>query len=423
LIDALVCVVCGRRHAEGESETTCLSCGEEGILDVVYARTDIASGAGSDLPRDADLRRDVDPQCEAGPQCDAGPRRDVDLRRYADLPLRAPLSVRVGGTPIVAAGRLAAEIGLRALWIKDDGRNPTGSLKDRASYVAVARAKALGFADIACASTGNAASSVAGLAAAEGLTARIFVPATAPRPKIAQLLLYDADVFLVDGTYEVAFRLSQDAVAEFGWYNRNCAINPYLVEGKKTVGREIAEQLDAPVDTVVIAVGDGCCISGLCKGLTEMAMSGRLAHMPRVLGVQAEGAAPIAQAFRSGTDMRPVVARTIADSMCVGTPRNWRKAVRAVRSTGGDFVCVADDEIRDAVRDLARWSGVFAEPTAAATLAGVRRALAEGLLDRSDSVLLVITGTGLKDPEAALSTVRVPQPIAPDLDAVIARCA
>ncbi len=399
----LRCLLCATVHRPGDVEYTCPRCGIEGILDVEY---------DGDLVGRAFSRRTLEAD------------RDLSLWRYrALLPLpedaRRP-RLQAGFTPVVEAPSLAKELGLGAFFVKDDGRNPTASFKDRASAVGVARAVWLGRREIACASTGNAASSLAGFAAEAGIAAYIFVPASAPEGKVAQLLVYGAKVFLVDGPYEDAFRLCQAAVEAFGWYNRNCAINPYLVEGKKTCGLEIAEQMrEAMPDVVTVALGDGCTTGGIWKGLVEMKARGVIDRLPRLLAVQAEGAAPLAAAFaRGGERIDPVPAATVADSINVGAPRNGVRALRAVRASGGAIVTADDEAILAWIPRLARATGVFAEPTGVAALAGLEAALAKGLVRRGERVLHVATGHGLKDARAAMRSVRPPIRIPPDLDAV-----
>src|SRR6185295_9962883 len=200
------------------------------------------------------------------------------------------------------------------LFVKDEGRNPTASFKDRASAVGVARAAARRARIVACASTGNAASSLAGAAAGLGLRAVIFVPEFAPEPKVAQLLVFGARVIRVKGSYDETWELCQRACTRHGWYNRNAAVNPSLVEGKKTCGLEIAEQMGGAVpDWVVVSVGDGCTIAGVWKGLREMHALGFVPRLPRMLGVQAEGAQPLVQAFDERRDLVPAIPHTIAD--------------------------------------------------------------------------------------------------------------
>jgi threonine synthase len=402
-VTGLRCVLCGAVYAHGEEEYTCPRCGIEGILDVEYDAERIGKRFS---------RRTLEAD------------RDLSLWRYrALLPLPddvVPPRLQVGFTPVVEAPALAKELGLGAFFVKDDGRNPTASFKDRASSVGVTRARWLGRQEITCSSTGNAASSLAGFAAEAGMKAFIFVPASAPEAKIAQLLVYGAAVFLVEGPYEDAFKTCQSSVEAFGWYNRNCAINPYLVEGKKTCGLEIAEQMRGRMpDVVTVALGDGCTTAGIWKGLVEMKRHAVIDRLPRLLAVQAEGAAPLARTFARGDEhIEPVEAQTLADSINVGSPRNGIKALRAVRASGGAIVTARDEAILSWIPRLARATGVFAEPTGVAALAGLEVAIEKGLVRRGERVLHVATGNGLKDTRGAMRSVGPPKRIPPSLDAV-----
>lgn len=345
--------------------------------------------------------------------------RPRDHWRYREL-LPLPATARlppwpVGWTPVAEAPRLAEWAGVRALRLKDEGRNPTASFKDRASSVGVARALLRKASVVACASTGNAASSLAGAAAAVGLRSVIFVPEFAPEAKVAQLLMFGARVLRVKGSYDQAWDMCQRACGRHGWYNRNAAVNPSLVEGKKTCGLEIAEQLGADVpDWVAVSVGDGCTISGVWKGLQEMRALGFVPRLPRMLGVQAEGASPLVAAFREARDLVPGRAETLADSICVGHPRNWRKALRAVRESGGAFVSVPDEAILEAMRAAGRRAGVFGEPAGVAGLAGLRQAVSDGIVGRRASALAVVTGSGLKDVRSATRAAGSPVELPPD---------
>jgi len=427
-VTELVCVNCGAAYAEGAA-TTCPACGsEDGILDV---RFDLDRAAET-LTRDALARR---------------PRTHWRYREL--LPLSDGFSpgasslATIGWTPILAAPRLAEALGVRRLRLKDEGRSASGSFKDRASSVGVARAMQEGFAAIACASTGNAASSLAHCAAAAGMQANIFVSQITPEGKLAQLLAYGARVFRIRGTYAQAYDLCTRACERFGWHNRNAAINPYLVEGKKTGGLEVAEQCaDDPPEWVVCSVGDGCSIAGIQKGLTQMRVIGLIDWGARMLGVQAAGVAPLATAFAAApvaghaatsradasghaTTSRADASRgggvagdTYADSINVPVPRNARKALSAVRDSGGAFVTVTDEQIMRAVRDTGRLAGVFAEPAAAAAVAGVGEAVRAGVIAADADVLVVITGSGLKDVAGAVRALGGPHEIAPDLEHV-----
>jgi threonine synthase len=332
--------------------------------------------------------------------------------------------LRVGWTPLYSCPILAAELELSAVWVKDDGLNPTASYKDRATAVAVAAAKKLGKTALTCASTGNAATSLAGFCASAGLPCYIFVPRTAPRPKIAQLIAFGAMVFAVDGTYDEAFDLCAAAAARFGWYNRSAAVNPMNVEGKKTGAIEIWEELRGDVpDFALVAVGDGSVISGICKGFSELVRLGLVDRVPRVYGVQAEGAAAVAHAFARYMEGGPILpaderAETSADSIRVGRPRDVLKAVKYVAETGGGFVTVTDSEIVTAAHELSRRVGVFAEPAAAAPYAGLLNLLRDGTIPVESKVVLFVTGSGLKDPEGVLCGLADPLVIPPRLEAV-----
>src|SRR5439155_14227924 len=266
-------------------------------------------------------------------------------------------ALAIGGTPLYPVKRLRSHLGMRNLWLKDDSRNPSASLKDRASIIAVMRA---GGRTLACASTGNAASSLAVQAAAIGLTCYIFVPYNAPRAKIVQLLMCGATVFAVEGSYDDAFDLCIEACNTFGWYNRNTGYNPYLVEGKKTVGLEIADQVAWKVaDTVLVPTGDGCIISGVYRGFEDFYLLGMIERIPRLVAVQAEGSPAIVRALEGDGEVRACEAHTIADGISVGLPRNGTMAVRHIRASGGFGVSVNDDENLAAEKELARLTGVF----------------------------------------------------------------
>jgi len=343
----------------------------------------------------------------------------------------------VGWTPLYPAPRLAAELGLEWLWVKDDSRQPTASFKDRASAIAVVKTRELGYEVVTTASTGNAAAALSGLCAAVEQQNVIFVPRTAPQAKVAQLLAYGSTVLLVDGTYDDAFELCLEAAREFGWYNRNTAYNPYMSEGKKTAAYEICEQLaisnpQSPIplqapDVILIPVGDGCIIGGIHKGLRDLVALGWIDHVPRLIGVQAAGSSPLVDAWERGLegwDMEPVEARSIADSIVAGLPRDRIKALRAVRETGGAFVRVSDEEILDAIPTLAQGCGVFAEPAAAAAYAGLVEAVRQGLVGPGDRVVVLATGSGLKDVSSAMKAVReqpaVVEPTLKDVRRVLA---
>jgi threonine synthase len=334
-------------------------------------------------------------------------------------PLRA-----AGWTPMFSPAPLSEKLGLRSLWIKDESRNPTASFKDRASAILVARAREIGADVIVTASTGNAGAALAGMAAAVGHKAVIFAPKTAPPAKIAQLLIYGARVLLVDGNYDAAFDLSVKAADEFGWYCRNTGYNPFTAEGKKTAAFEIWEALllskevtTQPI-SIFVSVGDGNIISGLHKGFKDLQALGLLAHLPRIFGVQSEGSAAIANAYNAGTEeIKPVAATTLADSISVDLPRDGLRALRAATQTGGAYITVPDDAIIAAIGELGR-VGVFAEPAGSASYAGLVKAIRDGLVNPDEPVVVLNTGSGLKDVRAAMQATGEAPIIEPTLEAV-----
>lgn len=381
-VTGLKCLICGKEYP-ADNRFTCTDCGIQGILDVQYDYDSVLEHLKSNIGH-----------------------RTFDHWRYRELLPVSPSipfpHLHIGWTPVYDVPHLAKHLGISKLFLKDDGRNPTNSFKDRASSVGVMKAIEFGFGKIACASTGNAASSLAGLSAAVGLKSYIFVPKRAPEPKLTQLLIFGATVLRINGTYEQAFDLCGEACEKFGWYNRSSGINSYLVEGKKTAGLEIAEQLRENIpDWVVVSVGDGCTIGGIGKGLQEMKWLGFVDRVPRLLGVQAEGAKPIFDAFYSGKDLIPSVTNTIADSIAVGTPRNWRRAIQQVRLSHGKMITVSDEEILEAMRVTARLGGVFGEPAGVTGSAGLHKAIHKGIVNPNESALVLITGNGLKDIQSA----------------------
>ncbi|MDH3498092.1 MAG: pyridoxal-phosphate dependent enzyme, partial [Gemmatimonadota bacterium] len=329
----------------------------------------------------------------------------------------------VGATPLLDVPTLRERLGTPWLWLKDDTRNPSGSTKDRASLLVVAKAREYGLETVAAASTGNAATALAAVAAAASLRAVVFVPASAPPAKLIQLLSYGATVYRVDGSYDDAFELCLDACRTLGWYNRNTGLNPFTIEGKKTVALEIGAALaSAPPDVVLVPTGDGVILSGVAKGFADLVRAGLLAGAPRLVVVQPEGSAGIVHALGAGTvDVTAVPdAHSVADSLTVQTPRNARRCLSDVRASGGGGVTVSDAAIVAAIARLARWTGVFAEPAGAAVLAGLDAALTAGLVERGERIVLLVTGTGLKDVGAAARAVTTPAPIPPSLEAVLA---
>lgn len=396
-----VCVKCGTEHEAIPNLTTCKKCG--GILDIKYDYRKI--------------KQQVTPKAMTE-------RHENDMWRYREfLPVTGDSKVpklRVGWSTFLNVERLAERLGAAKLYIKDDGINPTASLKDRASAMAVVKAEEAGASIIACSSTGNAASSLAGNAAAAGFKTYIFVPERAPKGKVAQLMMFGANVISVKGSYEDTFRLSAEAIERWGWYNRNAAINPYLMEGKKTVSLEIAEQLNWKMtDYVAISVGDGCTIGGVWKGFKDLYAAGFIDRLPRLISVQAEGCCPINRAIAENKEWYPMEENTIADSIAVGVPRNPDKALNAIRESNGVVVNVSDQEILEAMKLLGTTCGVFAEPAGATGTAGVKKALEQGLIPHGASIVSVVTGNGLKDPATAIAAAGTPIAIPPEMSELL----
>jgi len=410
------CSLCGKEYAPGEITYVCTKDG--GNLDVLldyeairskYQPEDILSRTDSSLWSFLPLLPVAEPPGDS-------------------TPLHA-----AGGTPVFALPRLAETLGLQNLWLKDESRNPTASFKDRASAIVVARAQEIKADVVVTASTGNAGAALAGMSAAIGQKAIIFAPKSAPPAKVAQLLVFGAKVILVDGTYDEAFDLTVQAADEFGWYCRNTGYNPFTAEGKKTAAFEIwkwwlsvhetwhhqhGEGIDHAPLTVFVSVGDGNIISGIHKGFKDLLKLGWLPRMPRLVGVQAVGSAAIANAFHANTEkITPISAKTIADSISVDLPRDGVRAVRAARETNGAYVTVQDNEILKAIAGLGSM-GIFAEPAGAAAYAGLVRAKAEGLVRGDEPILVLNTGSGLKDVRAARQAVADAPIIEPTLSAV-----
>ena len=398
-------LISGRTFRTDEIDYVDPQYGPDGVVDVVYDYDAVKR----DISRES-LRQN-------------GER---SMWRYKPLlPIEADAVVpplQIGWTPIYPTPRLAADLGLRHLWVKDDGRNPTASFKDRASAIAVVKGRERGAAIITTASTGNAAAALSGICASVGQPNVIFVPEKAPAAKIAQLLAYGATVMLVRGSYDDAFELCLQAADAYGWYNRNTGFNPYMSEGKKTASFEICEQLgwDAP-DRIFVSVGDGCIIGGIHKGLKDLMALGWIEKMPKLMGVQAAGSNYLAEAWENGEDVltkAPIHDHTVADSISAGLPRDRLKAMAAVKETDGAYLTVSDDEILAAIPALARGSGVFAEPAGAAAYAGLVKAVANGMVSPDERVVVLNTGSGLKDVAGAMKGVALvgTQPYRVDAD-------
>jgi len=403
------CTLCHKEYEPDQVDYVCPDHGNEGILDVQYDYQLIKSTFSKE-----DLKKST----------------EYNIWRYKPLlPVQIdsevpPLSV--GWTPLYHTPTLAKQLNIKNLWVKDDGRQPTASFKDRASAIAIVKAREKGASIITTASTGNAAAALSGLCAAMGQPNVIFVPESAPQAKITQLLTFGSTVVLVKGTYDDAFDLCMEAAKEYGWYNRNTGYNPYMTEGKKTVSYEICEQLDWQVpDRIFVSVGDGCIIGGIHKGLKDLKALGWIDRIPKLMGIQAEGSNYLYQAWKNDEDVltKPAIqVNTVADSIGAGLPRDRIKALAAVKDTEGSFICVNDNQILQAITDLARGCGVFAEPAGAAAFAGLKQALTDQQISNDESVVVINTGNGLKDVNSAIKAVKLagsePYRVAPDLESL-----
>ncbi len=351
---------------------------------------------------------------------EAGP---PSIWRYAPLlPVDPPQDARLapGLTPLVTAPRLAADLGLDELYLKLDTANPTHSFKDRVVAVACAKALELGVTTLACSSTGNLANAVAARAAVEGLEAAVFCPADLEREKLVATAAYGATIYAVRGSYDDCSRLTVELSFELPWGFVNVGLRSYYAEGSKTVAFEIAEQLgwETP-DVVVSPIASGSLLSKVGRGFAELRELGLVdGPAPRLVGAQAEGCSPVAAAFAEERPVKPIRPATIVRSLAIGSPADGDAAVAAVRASGGSIHAVPEDEVGEDMALLASTAGVFGETAAGVTLGALRQALADGTVARTDRVVLLVTGDGLKTPQPVADRF-VPVEIAPDADALL----
>lgn len=394
---ALECTRCGRRHDPDDVTYTCPAHdGIDGILDVCYDDDALATAlARLDTP--IDRMWDLE-----------------ELLPVGDVPV---VSLDEGGTPLLSAPTLSDELGVETR-LKDETGNPTGSAKDRGSSIVLTRARQQGHEVVTCASTGNAAASLAGYAARADRECRIFVPDHIPDDKAVQPRVYGADVLVVEGDYGTAYDLCRATAARRGWYNRSAGLNPYAIEGKRTIGHELALQSEPVPDWVVLSMGNGCTLAGIWKGLAEMHRLGVIDRTPKLLGVQATGASAIADRFHG---RESEAGGTCADSIDVSTPHNARRAVDALEASGGTAVCVDDEAILDAERLLGTTEGVYAEPASSSAIAGLDEAIDRGIVDRDETAVAIVTGTGFKNTSSAQHIIGEFEHVPPSVEAVLER--
>ena len=395
------CTTCGRAFSRDEVRYLCPECGPSyrpgmplvGVLEVVFDYAAIRAAFNPAQP-DWNLFCAVEPEFHP--------------------------PILVGNTPLSPVARLGAELGLPSLWVKNDGLNPSGSLKDRASYLVVAEARRLGMDLIVAASTGNAASALAAVCASTDVKALIFVPETAPKAKLVQMVLYGATVVPVKGTYDDAFALSLEYTAKRGGLNRNTAYHPLTIEGKKTAGLEIWAQLGYQVpEAILISVGDGVILGGVAKAFQDLKRAGLIDRLPRLIGIQAESSDAIHRYVQSSVYSDAANPTTRADSISVTCPSHAHGARKAILESGGATLTVTDAEILEAQALLARRSGIFTEPAGATALAGLIKLQAgEQRLSTDAPVVILATGHGLKDVEAPLSRISIPAAVEPRLEAL-----
>jgi threonine synthase len=395
------CTDCGKSFSRDDVRYLCLDCGKKyrpgipltGVLEAVFDYQVIHTAFRKESP-DWNLFCAIEPEF------------------FPPLP--------VGGTPLVKVDRLGTGLGLTDLWVKNDGLNPSGSLKDRASFLVAAEARRIGESKVVAASTGNAASALATICASAGLDALIFVPQKAPRAKLVQMVLAGAQVVPVKGTYDDAFRLSLEYTAQRGGLNRNTAYHPLTIEGKKTVGLEIWAQLGWRVpDAIFVSVGDGVILGGLHKAFVDLMRAGLIDKVPRLIGVQAEKSDAIHRYVRTGEYNDAPDPSTVADSISVVCPSNAHGARRAILLSNGLTLTVSDTEILEAQAVLASRTGVFTEPAGATAVAGlVKLQASPDRLPADSCVVILATGHGLKDIDAPLSRISIPQAIEPSLEAL-----
>lgn len=376
----------------------------------------------------------IEPDHTLCPNCSKGQQPDQPLRGVLDVELQGSVqgefkisemlpveaeffpSIPVGNTSLWQPEKLRNRFGFKHLFIKDDGANPTSSLKDRASYLVSAFAKKFNIQDIALASTGNAGSSMAGIGAAAGQTITLFLPKSAPEAKLVQALQYGATVYRVAGSYDLAYDISLEFFRKKGGMNRNTAYNPMTIEGKKTVSLELYQQLGRAPDILFVAVGDGCIIAGVYKGFRDLLQQGLISQVPRIVGVQAENSAALYRAWTTGK-FTAQPATSVADSICVDVPRNGLHALAQIKKFQGEMMTVTDTEIIRAQAQLSATTGLFTEPASAAAFAGFFKAAPT--LDRNASIVVLATGNGLKDSTTAQSGIKIPKSFITSVDDIL----
>ncbi len=393
----LVCVHCAATYAPDQIIYTCNRCGH--LLAVEYDLDDIEVFRGE------------------------WDRRPLSVWRYREiLPVRGePISLQEGGTPLYHLKEIGRELGLPELYAKHEGMNPTGSFKDRGMTVGVSMACQLGMTSVACASTGNTSASLAAYAARGGIPCVVLLPAgKVALGKVAQALMHGARVISIRGNFDRALEMVHELCISHGLYLLN-SVNPYRLEGQKTIGFEAVDQLGDVPDRFVLPVGNAGNISAVYKGLRELEALGLIDRLPMMTGIQAAGSQPVVKAIEENLDVLipEPEPETVATAIRIGAPVNAEKALVAIRATGGTAAAVTDDEILCMQRDLARMEGIGVEPASAASVAGIRKLAEEGSIDRDERIVCVVTGHLLKDPETVVRQCEPPLEIDADLHSLL----
>jgi len=385
----LRCIECGKEYGENEVRYRC-DCG--GLLEVVI---------------------------DLGKVENVFDGRNITLWKYESfIPVERRVSLNEGGTPLYRLENLQKELGIVELYVKNEGANPTGSFKDRGMTVGVSKALELGMDKVICASTGNTSASLAAYSAKAGIKSYVLVPSgKIALGKLAQAIAYGAKVVPVKGNFDDALRVVVKASRELGVYMLN-SINPFRLEGQKTIAFEIFDQLGFVPDNIILPVGNAGNISAIWKGFKELFQAGFIDELPRMIGIQAEGASPLAKAWKEKKEFKPEEKPdTVATAIRIGNPANWRKAWLAAEESKGFFESVSDEEILRAQKLLASKEGIFVEPASASSLAGLVKLKELDLINSDESYVLITTGHGLKDPNIIIENFFLPEPIEPTLSA------
>jgi threonine synthase len=398
---SIKCIGCGAEYLANEAIYNCEKCGD--LLEV-----QVDEGALKEKIEKREWRL-----------------RPISVWKYKEfLPIfdeTRIVTLNEGGTPLYRCEKLGRVLGIKNLYVKNEGANPTGSFKDRGMTVGVSKALELGVKAVVCASTGNTSASLAAYAAKAGLPCIVLIPAgKIALGKLAQAMMYGAIVVGVKGNFDVALQMAVGASKQIGLYLLN-SINPFRIEGQKTAAFEVCDQLEWQVpDRIILPVGNAGNITAYWKGLKELKALGLIEKLPKMVGVQAAGASPIAKAFvANSAAIEPVKdPETVATAIRIGNPVNWKRALKALKESSGTALTVTDDEIINAQKLIARKEGVFVEPASAASIAGLKKLVENGEVDVGETIVCVATGHGLKDPEAAVRACGGIVEIEPSLEAL-----